>query len=113
MGFFGIILGRTHSTSILLFIINTFIMKTLKFASLILGIGLALSACNSNKSSSETGDSGVGDNSNMDTTGSSMNTDTTLVDTTNKGVSTGSGQGMGEGTGTNIGGASVDTAARQ
>jgi len=90
-------------------------MKSLKFATLVLGIGLALSACNSNKSGSETGDSGIGENSNMDTTGSSMNNmdDTIIVDTTNKGVSTGSGQGMGEGTGTNVGGASVDTAARQ
>ena len=88
-------------------------MKSLKFATSILSIGLAISACNSNKSGSETGDSGIGKNSNMDTTGSSMNMDTILVDTTNKGVSTGSGQGMGEGTGTNVGGASVDTAARQ
>ncbi|MBC7694715.1 MAG: hypothetical protein H7141_04625 [Burkholderiales bacterium] len=90
-------------------------MKTLKFASLILCAGLALSACNSNKSGSKNNDSGIGGNTNMDTTGSSKNNmvDTTIVDTTNKGVSTGSGQGMGEGTGTNVGGASVDTASRK
>ncbi|MBC7694067.1 MAG: hypothetical protein H7141_01335 [Burkholderiales bacterium] len=87
-------------------------MKTLKFASLVLCAGMALSACNSNKSGSKNNDSGIGGNTNMDTTGSSMH-DTTMVDTTNKGVSTGSGQGMGEGTGTNIGGASVDTASKK
>ena len=88
-------------------------MKNLKFSTLILCAGLAITACNSNKSSSDSSDSGMGEQTNMDTTGSSINMDTTLADTTNKGVSTGSGQGMGEGTGTNVGGAGIDTASRK